>query len=136
MILAIAMTDPSPAWPAANPPGSVLDAQALDNLRQLDPGGQGRLLVRVLGTYRSSLARLMRQLDDAEGRADAAGMRLVAHTLKSSSASIGALELSGLCALAEQALRDGQVDGLAALLERLRSEASRVDRAVELLLAD
>ena len=130
------MNDPSPATPAAPSSGTVLDAQALNNLRQLDPGGKGRLLVRVLGTYRNSLARLMQQLDDAQGHADTAGMRLVVHTLKSSSASVGALELSGLCALAEQVLREDRLDTLAALLERLRSEAARVDRAVELLLAD
>ena len=113
----------------------VLDAQALANLRQLDPGGQGRLLQRVLDTYRGSLSRLLLQLGEAQGRADGAGMRLAVHTLKSSSASVGARDLSSLCADAEQALREGQLVEVDGLLERLRAEAARVDKAVQQLLA-
>lgn len=114
---------------------AVLDPQALAALERLDPGGRAGLLQRVLGTYRASLARLLAQLGDAQQRADAAGMRLAVHTLKSSSASIGALELSKLCADAEQVLRDGRLDALAARVERLRAEAQRVDLAAIRLLA-
>jgi len=113
-----------------------LDAQALDALRQLDPDGRAGLLARVLDTYRASLERLLRQLDEALARADAPAMRLAVHTLKSSSASIGARCLSQLCADAELALRDGRLDDAGALLVQLRSESGQVDRAVQQLLVD
>lgn len=114
---------------------AVLDPRSLAALQQLDPGGQARLLERLIGTYRASLARLLAQLDDAQQRADAAGMRLAVHTLKSSSASVGAIDLAKLCAQAEQTLREGRLDALAARLEPLRAEARRVDRAAMALLA-
>jgi HPt (histidine-containing phosphotransfer) domain-containing protein len=112
------------------PAGPVLDAQALAQLAQLDPGGHSRLLQRVMTTYRSSLARLMAQLATARDQTDAATLRLVTHTLKSSSASVGALALSALCGAAEQAVRDGRLDGLPPLLDQLEAEAVRVDAAV------
>lgn len=113
-----------------------LDAKALRNLRLLDPDGTSGLLRRVLDTYLRSLARLLGQLDAAETRGDAAGIRLVMHTLKSSSASIGALTLSQLCGAAETAVREGQVETLSGLLAQLRQEAEQVVSAVHDVLAD
>jgi len=54
----------------------------------------------------------------------------VAHTLKSSSASIGALALSALCADIERLLRAGDVAGASALIDPFHAEVSRVDAAV------
>lgn len=113
-----------------------LDAKALRNLRLLDPNASSGLLRRVLDTYLSSLGRLLGQLDVAETRGDAAGIRLVTHTLKSSSASIGALTLSQLCGAAEMAVREAQVETLGGLLAQLRQEAEQVMFAVHDVLAD
>lgn len=115
---------------------AVLDADALANLAQLDPTGANRLMRRVFTTYRSSMTRLLAQLAQARVKPDPAGQRLVAHTLKSSSASVGALALSQLCSDAEKALREGRVDVVPALLDQLVAEAARVDAAVLQLLAD
>lgn len=116
--------------------GAVLDPQALATLRELDPTGNSRLMQRVMTTYRASLARLLGQLTLARDRNDTASLRLVTHTLKSSSASVGALKLSTLCAAAEQAVREGRLDGLPPLLDQLEAEAVRVDAAVLQLLTD
>jgi len=114
---------------------TVLDAAALANLSQLDPTGANKLMHRVLTTYRSSMARLLAQLTQARAQGDAGAMRLVAHTLKSSSASVGALALSALCGDAERALREGRLDAVPALLDQLVAESARVDAAVLQLLA-
>ena len=120
------------AWGHA--PALVLDAQALATLAQLDPTGAHQLVHRVLTTYRSSLARLLAQLVAARRPFDAATLRLVTHTLKSSSASVGALYLSVLCGQAELALRDGRLDDLPPLLDGLEVQAARADAAVHQLL--
>jgi HPt (histidine-containing phosphotransfer) domain-containing protein len=120
------------------PPGSsgaVLDAQALANLVQLDPTGANKLLPRVLVTYRSSMARLLGQLTAARLPFDPVVLKLVTHTLKSSSASVGALTLAALCAAAEQALREDRLEGFISLLDDLEAEAARVDSAVQQLLS-
>lgn len=129
---------PSPA-PAQSRTGGtgpcLLDPQALSNLAQLDPTGASKLLSRVLVTYRNSLTRLMAQLVTARQPIDPVVLKLVTHTLKSSSASVGALEFSAQCGAIEQALREGRVDGLQPMLDDLVVEAVRVDAAVLQLLS-
>lgn len=98
-------SSPAPT-PVREPPSGLLDVEALDRLRALDPQGQSGLLARVLTTYAASLRRLLDQLQVARTNADLQGQRHVAHTLKSSSASVGALKLSALCADIERRMRD------------------------------
>lgn len=135
------MTDPNSSRPLAvptvaahNSPPVVLDAQALALLEQLDPSGSSQLFVRVMNTYRKSLARLVGQLVAARQPFDPDAMRLAAHTLKSSSGSVGAQDLARLCGLAEAALREGRFEALPTLLDDLLAEAERVEIAVTQLL--
>ncbi len=100
------MPPPSHPTPRFEPPPGLLDVEAIDRLRALDPHGQSGLLPRVLATYTASLQRLLDQLQAARANADVQAQRHVAHTLKSSSASIGALKLSALCAEIERRMRD------------------------------
>jgi histidine phosphotransfer protein HptB len=108
----------------------VLDAACMAELRALDPDGKAQLVKRVLATYQTSLAKLVEQLRAA--RADGAWDQVsrVAHTLKSSSASIGALALSALCADIERLLRAGDSAGVAPLIDQFHAEVHRVDAAV------
>ncbi|MBL0092287.1 MAG: Hpt domain-containing protein [Piscinibacter sp.] len=52
----------------------------------------------MLKAFETSVARLAPQLDESRRSGDRAGIRHVAHTLKSSSASIGALKAVPSCA--------------------------------------
>ena len=112
-------------------PNPVLDKEALERLRELDPGGRNRLLERVLRAFESSIGRLGPQLAEARQRNDREGIRQVVHTLKSSSASIGALRLSRLCAEIEAAVRQEAPEGLAALLDDVDRELEVVLQAVQ-----
>ena len=97
-----------------------LDDEAIRRLRELDPTGESHLLTRV--------NRLLPQMIQARDAKDASGVRLVAHTLKSSSATVGALELSRLCVAVEGQAREMRLDeaseGIAQIL--LEAEAVRV----------
>lgn len=112
-------------------PNPVLDEEALQRLRELDPGGRNRLLERVLRAFEASIVRLGPQLAEARQRNDMQGIRHVAHTLKSSSASIGALGLSRLCAEIEAVVRQEAPEGLAALLDDVDRELAVVLQAVQ-----
>ncbi len=114
---------------------TVLDAAALQRLRELDPFGNGAIFTRVLQAYATSLQRLLEQLAQARERDDPAAVRHVVHTLKSSSASVGALALSTLCGDIEVLVRERPSDGLAPLLDALLAEAVGVSRAVTAILA-
>jgi HPt (histidine-containing phosphotransfer) domain-containing protein len=105
---------------------AVLDAGSLARLAELDPGGKGGLVARVLAAYTGSLTKLLDQLRAARSQGDREALRHVAHTLKSSSASVGALQLSGLCADIERSVREGQNEGLDAKLDAMTAEGQRV----------
>jgi HPt (histidine-containing phosphotransfer) domain-containing protein len=129
--------DRNVAPPASNTTAghpTVLDPAALAGLRELDPHGLNRLLERVVRAFQGSLDRMVPQLVEAQARRDAAGVRHVVHTLKSSSASIGALRLSTLCAQLEAAVRGGSTDGLDAQIDALCAEVEAVRPALEQLL--
>jgi len=108
----------------------VLDAASLAELRALDPDGKAQLVKRVLTTYQSSLAKLTQQLRSARGEGAWEQVGRVAHTLKSASASIGALALSSLCAEIERLVRGGDIAGAEPLVERFHAEVQRVEVAV------
>jgi HPt (histidine-containing phosphotransfer) domain-containing protein len=106
---------PPPGLAASAPTGhraAVLDMAALARLRELDPQGVNHLLERVFAAFETSLARLMPQMHEALRCGDRTALRQVAHTLKSSSASVGALRLSQLCAEVEAMVRQERGDGL------------------------
>ncbi|WP_127997055.1 Hpt domain-containing protein [Piscinibacter defluvii] len=110
--------------------GRVLDAAALDKLRELDPRGDNRLIQRVMQAFETSVARLLPQLREAERSGDPGGIRHVVHTLKASSASIGALLLSQQCAEIENRIRVGESDGLEPRLASVYAEIDKVLKAV------
>jgi len=108
----------------------VLDAACMAELRALDPDGKAQLVKRVLATYQASLAKLVAQLQLARGEGAWDQVSRVAHTLKSSSASIGALALSSLCADIERLLRAGDSAAALPLIDQFQAEVLRVDGAV------
>jgi HPt (histidine-containing phosphotransfer) domain-containing protein len=95
---------PKPPDGAAASP-AALDEGALGRLRELDPDGRHGVLLRVLGAFETSLMRMLVQLAAERENGDAGVVSTVAHTLKSSSASVGALDLSTVCADVERRIR-------------------------------
>ncbi len=113
---------------------SVLDAQALERLRELDPNGENRLMERVVNAFETSVGRLMPQLQDALNGNELGGIRHVAHTLKSSSASIGAMKLSRMCSDVESRARHEQSEGMPERIAQLQAEVEIVRVALKKIL--
>jgi HPt (histidine-containing phosphotransfer) domain-containing protein len=114
---------------------TVLDADALARLRELDPSGKSRLLERVLRAFETSATRLADQFADARARNDMQGIRHVVHTLKSSSASIGALALARICAEIESSIRADTLAGLPERCDAMDCELKAVLQAVTPMLS-
>ncbi len=118
----------------ADPHATVLDPVALARLEELDPTRANDLLGRVFKAFQASAARLMPQLQSAQLAGDQATVRLVAHTLKSSSASIGALALAAECAHVETLIRQGTLDDLPAAIDTMTVAMDAALRAIADLL--
>ncbi len=117
------------------PAPDVLDAQALQRLHELDPNGENQLITRVVNAFEVSVKRLMPQLALALPGLDLAAVRHVAHTLKSSSASLGAIKLSQMCSELENLSRLGKTEGVADLAALLQAEVEVVRAALQKLLS-
>ena len=125
----------SQSAPLAGQPGAVgLDEQALDRLRELDPDGRKGAVARVLSAFESSLARMLVQLRTQLGAGGTEGVAELAHTLKSSAASVGALELAKVCAELEQRVRGGDVSELHLDIARLIAAGEAAQVAVGAIL--
>ena len=118
------------------PPAVVvsLDATALARLRELDPDGRHGVVTRVLTAFETSLARMLTQLQTERGADHPTAVAGVAHMLKSSSASVGALSLAKACTDIELKLREGDASGLQADIKRLISEGESALQAVTAIL--
>jgi HPt (histidine-containing phosphotransfer) domain-containing protein len=112
----------------------TLDAAALSRLRELDPEGRLGVVERVMKAFETSLTRMVGQLVNERSGGNAAVVSAVAHTLKSSSASVGALALSRACADVEKRLRNGEPGDLMAEIERLLAESDAALTAVKAML--
>ena len=115
----------------------TLDAGALARLCELDPEGRNGVVARVMKAFETSLTRMLFQLASqlAEpGRCDPAVVASVAHTLKSSSASVGALSLARACAEVEQGVRSGTLTDLDPQVRRLIDECEAALAAVTAML--
>ena len=111
-----------------------LDPDALRRLRELDPKGENHLLERVARAFETSLSRLLPQLIEAGQQQDLATVAHVAHTLKSSSASIGALKLSQMCADLESIIRRQTGEDLSSRIRDIPLEAERVQAGLQHVL--
>ena len=117
---------------ASSPP--ALDEAALGRLRELDPDGRNGVLHRVLSAFEISLMRMLVQLAAERDSGHSGVVLSVAHTLKSSSASVGALQLSKACAEVERRLHQGTPGDLQADVERLLAVGGSALVAVRAML--
>ena len=124
---------PSPADTVVRP--TALDAQALARLRELDPDGRGGVVLRVMRTFERSLAQMLTALHAAAERQDVTELHRLAHTLKSSSASVGAPALSAACARLESLVRDRREMPSAEVLVELFTVGEHAQAAVHDMLA-
>ena len=95
-----------------------MNPRALRQIRDLDPGSGDELLVRVGRMYLESTPALLESLRQAVAAGDAIAVGHAAHSLKSSSANLGADAVAARCKQIEERARSSdiaaeQVDALA-----------------------
>jgi signal transduction histidine kinase/CheY-like chemotaxis protein/HPt (histidine-containing phosphotransfer) domain-containing protein len=109
---------------------TTLDAVIISDL--LDTmGGEFGDLVRV---YLEDAPQRLRELETAAETGDAAAQITPSHTLKSSSANIGAMALSDLARAIEHAARGGMATNPAEIADGIRQEYERVATELSKLL--
>lgn len=91
----------------------IFDPAVIAELRETI-GDDEAFIADLVRTYADEGGGLLGEMNAAIAAGDPAALVRPAHTMKSSSASIGAMRLSDVCRDIEGAARDGRPDGLAA----------------------
>src|SRR5689334_21137437 len=100
----------------------TLDHSAIEAVRQLDPDGQDRLLSRLIALYRDDSSQLLADIDNGLKVNDAEAIARAAHTLKSSSANLGATNVAAIARQIEHSARNGDIKDLLNSVTKLRAQ--------------
>jgi HPt (histidine-containing phosphotransfer) domain-containing protein len=95
--------------PARRPEDGLVERSALEAIRALQSDAAPDLLARVVRLYFESAPDLIARLRAGLEASDYDAVRVAAHTLKSSSANLGATALAELCKQLELAARAGAI---------------------------
>jgi PAS domain S-box-containing protein len=120
------------AAPSSAPakPAEVLDRQVLDQLRKLLTNGKPELLARAINLYLGESPKLMQKLKQAADDGDAPAIARAAHSLKSSSANVGATALSRYCGEIEASARHADTEEARKMFPKIETEHGRVQSAL------
>jgi HPt (histidine-containing phosphotransfer) domain-containing protein len=109
----------------------VLDRQVLDQLGRVQTNGKPELLTRVINLYLVESPKLVQRMKEAADAGDAPQIARSAHSLKSSSANVGARELSRYCEDIEASARRADTAEASRILAKIETEHSCVQRALK-----
>ncbi len=109
---------------------AVIDMKALDTIRALQQPGAPNLLEQVVKVYFDDAPRLTRSMREALASGDSGALQRAAHTLKSGSATLGALKLAELCKEMETQARAGRLADAERGIARIEDEYGRVRAAL------
>lgn len=104
-----------------------LPATDRDALARLERFGGRKLLHEMIALFLAIAPERLAAAGAGVGAGDASAVENALHSLKSSSAQLGALRLSRLCEQGESIARGGTVEGAATVLDESRSELRRVE---------
>jgi len=128
-------SSPARSRPAAaeapSPGAAAINASALEQIRSLQRPGGPRVLHRVIALYFVNTPELLAAMRDAVTHGNCEALRQAAHSLKSTSANLGAAPLAELCRGAEEVARKGAAATEEFRLDAIEAEYERVRAALE-----
>ena len=112
---------------------NVLDPEILQTFLVTMGEDGAELLNQLIDTYLCESPKFVGAIEQSTTQADAATLNISAHSLKSSSAALGATRLAKLCKELEVMGRKGQIEEAKALVENLKTEYDKVEAAMQLV---
>ena len=103
----------------------VIDSQAIENLRALNPGDNDEFLREIAGIFLEDTPLRIAELDQSLNAGDVPKFIRAAHSIKGSSANLGAMALRAVAEKLEQQARKDGVNGGAAFVADIKAEFTR-----------
>jgi len=102
-----------------------IDPGAIRNLRELNPGDDGEFLREIIGIYIDDTPNRIAELKKAMATGDVPLFTRAAHTIKGSSANVGAIALKGVAERMEMLSRREGLGGMPPLVADCEAEFAR-----------
>lgn len=112
----------------------ALDQNALDELRELDPDGSMGLVAQIIQTYLTDTKGILSRLSPSLAGRDLVTLARDAHSLKSSSLSVGASEVSKAAARLEAAGKAGSADACPELIRDLTAQFADAEKLLHAVM--
>ncbi|MFW6295988.1 MAG: response regulator [Halothece sp.] len=109
---------------------SVLDPAVLEELKMIAGDAGAEMLIEVIDCYLEDSSNLIESLSTAIEEHSPDLLQRAAHTLKSTSASVGATQFSELCQEIELIGRAGTITGAESLVKKAIADYSQVEEAL------
>jgi HPt (histidine-containing phosphotransfer) domain-containing protein len=113
----------------------VIDPQAIENLRSLNPGDNDEFLREITGIFLEDTPLRIAELEQSLAAGDIAKFTRAAHSIKGSSANLGALTLRAVAEKIEHQARSGGVTDAAKYVGEIKTEFARAQEALAKLTA-
>jgi HPt (histidine-containing phosphotransfer) domain-containing protein len=104
----------------------TIDLEAISNLRELNPGDNGEFLREIVSIYVEDTPKRLAELKSCLASGDVATFTRAAHTIKGSSANVGAQVLKAIAERLEAISRRDGLGGVSGLIADCDAEFERV----------
>ncbi len=115
---------------------AVINLAQLNSLRKINPASGDSILKKLIAIYLKSAPEFLTQIENAIATNDRVVLKRAAHTLKSSTANVGATRLEELCKKMEDLAETQKTADASAALQEIQQEFHLVTRALESLVKE
>jgi len=116
------------------PQTPIIDPQAIDNLRMLNPDDGDEFLREIVAIFVSDTPKRILELDECLASGDAVKFVRAAHSIKGSSSNLGATALRQAADVLEQHAKQSGLVGVDGMIASVRSEFSRAEQELARLV--
>ena len=116
------------------PDTPVIDLQAIEVLRSLNPDDNGEFLKEIVGIFLEDTPQRIAELDDSLAAADVAKFVRAAHSIKGSSANLGAMVLRGAAERLEHHSKQNGLSNTGPLIADLKLEYQRAAKEIRAIV--
>jgi histidine phosphotransfer protein HptB len=109
---------------------SPIDNQVLESLMDM-LGDDQEVLAEIINCYLVESPKMVNDIQTSATTQDADILSKTAHSFKSSSASVGAINLSELCIQLESKGKSGNLEGVLELVSQMSDEYAQVEIALK-----
>lgn len=108
----------------------AIDMQVIQGLRDLGGADEPGLLLEIIGMFLDDAPARIREIEQGFASGDVQLLERAAHSLKSASANVGAVQLSSVCKRIEEIARARGSNGIAELIPESKRALDRATCAL------